>query len=275
MATLNPLVSTEWLGNELHDDDLRIVDCRFYLAEPDRGAAEYAEAHIPSAGYCSLDEHLTAPDGPGRHPLPAPAEFTDVARGLGIEDHHTVVIYDHGDAGMAARMWWMLRSLGHERTVVLDGGWAAWISEPRSTTSEVPEWDRGNLSLANEWSGVIDRESIAGSAENLFLIDSRAAARHRGEVEPIDPVAGHIPGSHNIPYQGNTDDTGRFLPIEDLEERFRGVDTSQKLVAYCGSGVTACNNILAMAAVGISEVTLYPGSWSDWCTNGGEIASGS
>jgi thiosulfate/3-mercaptopyruvate sulfurtransferase len=275
VATLNPLVSTEWLGYELLDDDIRIVDCRFYLAEPGRGAAEYATAHIPSAGYCSLDEHLTATEGPGRHPLPAPADFATVARNLGIEDHHTVVVYDQGDAGVAARMWWMLRSLGHERTAVLDGGWAAWVSEPRSTTSEVPEWAPGILNLASEWSGVVDRESIERRAESLFLIDSRATQRHRGELEPIDPVAGHIPGSQNIPYQGNTDDTGRFLPIEELAERFRHVNTSQETVAYCGSGVTACQNILAMEAAGISGVALYPGSWSDWCTSGGEIAVGS
>lgn len=275
MAPLNPLVSTEWLGAGLYDDSIRIVDCRFYLAEPDRGAAEYAKAHIPSATYCSLDDHLTGQDGPGRHPLPDPATFAEVARDLGIDDHHTVVVYDQGDAGIAARLWWMLRSLGHKRTVVLDGGWAAWISEPRSTTSEVPRWDRGRLNLAGEWSGVIDRAAIESRTEELLLIDSRAAARHRGEIEPIDPVAGHIPGSHNIPYQGNTDDLGRFLPIEELKKRFGNVNDSRAIVAYCGSGVTACNNILAMKAAGISEVTLYAGSWSDWCTSGGEIALGS
>lgn len=275
VAPLKPLVSTEWLGNELHDDDIRIVDCRFYLAEPGRGAAEYAAAHIPTAGYCSLDEHLTAAEGPGRHPLPTPAEFAAAAGTLGIEDHHTVVVYDQGDAGMAARMWWMLRSLGHERTAVLDGGWAAWVSEPRSTTSEAPVRSPGNLNLASEWSGVIDRESIASRVERLVLIDSRAPARHRGELEPIDPVAGHIPGSLNIPYQGNTDDSGRLLPLEELQERFREIDTSREVVAYCGSGVTACQNILAMEVVGLTGIKLYPGSWSDWCTSGGKIAKGS
>ena len=259
-----PLVSTEWLGEQLHDEDVRLIDCRFYLAEPGRGYAEYRSGHIPGSGYLSLDDHLTAPEGPGRHPLPEPADFVTHLQAAGIGGGHTVVVYDQGDAGTAARLWWMLRSLGHERALVLDGGWGAWSSEPRSTTTEVPEWETSDLVLATEWSATIDRDEIATRSDHLLLIDSRAAERHRGEVEPIDPVAGHIPGSFNIPYQGNTDTTGRFLPLEELRERFVAVDTAKQLVVYCGSGVTACNNILAMEAVGFSDVLLYPGSWSDW-----------
>lgn len=257
-------MSTEWLGEQLHDDDIRLIDCRFYLPEPGRGLAEYRAGHIPGARYLSLDDHLTAPDGPGRHPLPEPAAFVAHLQAAGIGSEHTVVVYDQGDAGTAARLWWMLRSLGHESAVVLDGGWAAWSSEPRSTTTEVPEWESSDLDLASEWSATIDRRGVETGGDELFLVDSRAAERHRGEIEPIDPVAGHIPGSCNIPYQGNTDSTGRFLPLEELRERFATVDTGKRVVVYCGSGVTACNNILAMEAVGLNEVALYPGSWSDW-----------
>jgi thiosulfate/3-mercaptopyruvate sulfurtransferase len=265
METLGPLVSTDWLEYQLHDEAIRVVDCRFYLSEPERGLAEYRSAHVPTAIYLSLDDHLTAPEGPGRHPLPAPAVFAANLQAAGIDNNHTVVVYDQGDASTAARLWWMLRSLGHEQVVVLDGGGAAWSAEPRSTTTEVPAWEATNLALAADWSGTIDRNEIAAEDKGLFLLDSRAAERHRGEVEPIDPVAGHIPGSHNIPYRGNTDEEGRFKPIEDLAERFRIVNTTRPVVAYCGSGVTACSNILAMELVGITGVLLYPGSWSDWC----------
>ncbi len=259
-----PIVSTDWLGEQLHDEEIRVVDTRFYLAEPDRGAAEYRAGHIPGSQYLSLEEDLTGAEGPGRHPLPDPAEFAARLSDLGIGNHHTVVVYDHRDASTAARLWWMLRSLGHERVVVLDGGWDAWMAESRSTTTEIPEWETFELNLAPEWSGVVEREDITAGEERLFLIDSRAGERHRGEVEPIDRVAGHIPGSFNIPYQANTDEDGRFLPPERLRHRFAAVDTAAKVVCYCGSGVTACNNILAMEMAGITEVALYPGSWSGW-----------
>jgi thiosulfate/3-mercaptopyruvate sulfurtransferase len=264
-----PLVSADWLGKQLHDDEIRIVDCRFYSTVPEQGRMEYLTNHIPGAVYLSLDDDLAAPEGPGRHPLPDPVGFASTLGAVGIGDRHTVIVYDQHDSGIAARLWWMMRSLGHQRTLVLDGGWTSWIAEPRSATSEVPGWETEELDLAAEWTGAIDRETIVASGDGLFLIDSRSAERHRGEVEPIDPVAGSIPGSFNIPYQGNTDELGRFLPPSDLQERFRAVvDTSGQVIVYCGSGVTACNNILAMELAGITEVILYPGSWSDWCTSG-------
>jgi len=262
-----PLVSAAWLADQLFDDDLRIIDCRFYLAEPERGYQEYLSGHIPGASYLSLDDHLTGAAGPGRHPLPDPVDFARTLSGIGIGNRHTVVAYDGSDSSMAARLWWMLRSLGHANAVVLDGGWETWKAGPRSTTTEVPEWEQASLVLGSEWVGTIDRETIASRSEELSLVDSRAEARHRGEIEPIDPVAGHIPGSLNIPYQGNTDESGRFLPVEDLRRRFAAVSTPAEVVVYCGSGVTACNNILAMELAGVTGVTLYPGSWSDWCAS--------
>lgn len=272
MAALKPLVTTDWLGDRLHDESIRVADCRFYLDEPDRGLREYRESHIPTAKYFSLDDHLTGPSGPGRHPLPDPAAFAALLHQAGIGDEHTVVTYDDGSSTSAARMWWMLRSLGHRQAAVLDGGWAAWSTEPRSITSEVPEWENSELTLAEKWSGIITREAIA-STEDLLLIDSRAAARYWGELEPIDPVAGHIPGAINIPYQENTGDSGIFLAGKELSDRFAAIGRSRVTALYCGSGVTACNNILAAEVAGYSELLLYPGSWSDWCTSGGEVAT--
>lgn len=269
---MGPLVSTEWLGTRLHSESLRVADCRFYLAEPARGEDEYRAGHIPGALYFSLDRDLTATPGAGRHPLPGAAAFAEDMRRVGIGIEHTVVVYDQGDSSMAARMWWMLRSLGHRDAFVLDGGWAAWERERRSITAEVLPWPPAETAIGGTWSGTIDREAIVAGRDHLLLLDSRAAARHRGEVEPIDPVAGHIPGSVNIPYQGNTDETGRFLPVGDLTERFAALTSRDPIVCYCGSGVTACSNILAMEIAGRAGVLLYPGSWSDWCTSGGDVA---
>lgn len=272
MAALKPLVTTEWLGDHLHDESIRIADCRFYFADPLQGLREYQESHIPTAKYFSLDDDLTGPAGPGRHPLPNPAAFADLLRGAGIGDEHTVVIYDDGSSTSAARMWWMLRSLGHDNVAVVDGGWAAWAAEPRSTTTEIPDWEISELSLARRWSGTITREQII-AAGDLLLVDSRAAVRYRGEEEPIDPVAGHIPGAINIPYQGNNRDSRIFLAGADLEQRFSWITGDQTAVFYCGSGVTACNNILAAEVAGLSGMLLYPGSWSDWCAHDGDIAT--
>ena len=262
IAPRGPLVSAEWLGEQLHDDEIRVVDCRFYLAEPERGHREYLEAHIPGALYLSLDDDLTGQTGPGRHALPDPADFAATLRTAGIGNQHAVVVYDQHDSSTAARLWWMLRSLGHESVYVLDGGWAAWTAEPRSTTEEIPGWPPADLELAADWEGTVERDGIDTSV--MTLVDARAPERHRGEIEPIDPIAGHIPGSINIPYHDNTDDAGRFLDSESLLQRFTDITTADRIVVYCGSGVTACNNILAMAIAGLDKAELYPGSWSGW-----------
>jgi thiosulfate/3-mercaptopyruvate sulfurtransferase len=266
-----PLVTTDWLGEHLHEEDLRIVDCRFYLDDPERGRVEYAVGHIPSASYMSLKDDLTGPSGPGRHPLPEAAAFAHRLGSIGIGSDHTVVAYDSSGGSIAARLWWMLRSLGHERAFVLDGGWDAWASEPRSVTREVPRWPPDAFTAVDSWRGVTDREQLDGATDTLILLDARAPERYRGEHEPLDPVAGHIPGAINIPYQGNTDETGRFLTPEALADRFAIAASEGTVVCYCGSGVTACNNLLALEVAGFEGALLYPGSWSDWCTTGGEV----
>lgn len=273
MAPLNPLVSTEWLGDQLYEESLRIVDCRFSLAEPERGRAAYLAGHIPTARYLSLDDDLTGKTGPGRHPLPSAELFAAAMARMGVGLEHTVVVYDDSGASIAARLWWMLQSLGHERTYVLDGGWQAWAEEPRSVTTEVPTWEPATRPLSDCWTGVITREEIASDRDKLLLIDARAPERYRGEEELLDPVAGHIPGAFNIPYAENVDATGRFLDKESLERRLALAAGEGIVVNYCGSGVTACHNLLALAVAGRTDALLYPGSWSDWCTSGGEVAT--
>ena len=273
MATLKPLVTTEWLGLRLEQTELRVVDCRFYLAEPARGRVEYDEGHIPSAIYVSLDDDLTGAEGPGRHPLPPVAVFQARMEELGIGSKHTVVAYDHGDGSYAPRLWWMLRSLGHKNVYVLDGGWTAWAAEARPITAAIPDFPRSELVGSSEWAGIVSREDISRSEHRFTLIDARAPERFRGLVEPIDPVAGHIPGAINIPYTGNVDRDGRFLSEQDMQARYRTATDDPVLVAYCGSGVTACSNLLALAIAGRPDALLYPGSWSDWGTAGGEVAT--
>ena len=273
MATLNPLVSAEWLHERLSDCGLRVADCRFYLAEPERGRNEYLAGHIPGARYFSLDDHLTGTTGPGRHPLPDATTFAEIMGRRGLDRDSTVVVYDDAGGGIAARMWWMLRSLGHGAVYVLDGGWKIWVEESRPATTSIPPEDPTVFSGAATWTGTITAEQIETDRDNLLLIDARAPERFRGDEEPIDPVAGHIPGAVNIPYAGNVESSGRFLRREILDERFATGDVTKTVVSYCGSGVTACNNLLALAAVGRTEALLYPGSWSDWGTSGRPVAT--
>lgn len=267
METLSPLTSAAALERRLGQESLRIADCRFYLPEPERGGAEYDEGHIPGARYFSLDDDLTAARGPGRHPLPDPIAFAELLGAAGIGNEHDVIVYDDAGAGIAARLWWMLRSLGHTRVQVLDGGWEAWNTTSRPVSTRIPRWDPVMFSGASEWTGIITAEQIEADDTGLLLVDARASERYRGDEEPIDPVAGHIPGAVNIPYQGNVEPRGRFLPPADLEERFAAtIASSLTTVSYCGSGVTACNNLLALAVIGHTDALLYPGSWSDWCS---------
>jgi len=273
VATLNPLVSTEWLEGLLHDETLRIADCRWFLTEPARGRQEYLTAHIPTARYFSLDDDLAATTGPGRHPLPGAKVFAEEMGRVGIGSEHTVVAYDDSGGAYAARLWWMLRSLGHEKVHVINGGWKAWSNEPRSTTTEIPTWEPTVLNVASEWTGVVDRKQIASDGDGMLLLDARTPERYRGEEEPIDPVAGHIPGAFNIPFAGNVGESGHFLPVEELKKRFSAASSGLEVVNYCGSGVTSCHNVLALEVIGHTDALLYPGSWSDWCTSGGEVAT--
>jgi len=251
-----------------------IVDCRFDLRDTARGEAAYAEGHIPGAVYAHLDRDLSSEPTTdyGRHPLPPPARISEVFGRLGIDQAAQVVCYDDANGMMAARLWWMLRYMGHDAVAVLDGGYQAWLAAGHTPETGVrdirPVFFGGRprperLVLLDEVvEAVATRPSLT-----VELVDARDPARYRGEVEPIDKRAGHIPGARNHFFQKNLDRHGRFLPAPLLKEAFVGSlgtlpDTTT--VHYCGSGVTACHNVLAQVHAGLPEPRLYCGSWSEW-----------
>ncbi|HET7726163.1 MAG TPA: sulfurtransferase [Candidatus Limnocylindrales bacterium] len=271
------LIAPETLLERLDDPRLRICDVRWFLTEPGRGRAEYEQAHIPGAIFVDVDRDLVAPTGPGRHPLPSPADFARRMGELGIGPEHEVVAYDQGGGTIAARLWWMLDAIGHPRAGLLDGGLAAWTAIGGPLDATVP--DHPPVTLAprrSTWPGTIDREALAASLGSVRLVDVRAAERYRGKVEPVDPVAGHIPSAVNLPTTGHLGPDGRFLPPAAIAARFReaGVDGDGPTVVHCGSGVNACHTLFALRLAGLPGATLYPGSYSDWSRSGMPVRSG-
>ena len=249
--------------------DAVLVDTRLALTGP-TGRGRYDAGHLPGASYLDLDDDLAAPPGPGgRHPLPARDHLVTAVRRAGIARGSTVVVYDEGPGTSASRLWWLLRDHGHDDVLVLDGGLAAWTAVGRPVSTEPVAPDPG------DWVGepghlpVVDADGVGTVARDGVLIDVRAAERFRGEHEPIDPVAGHVPGAVNAPLAGNTDETGRFRSDADLRKRFAdlGVADGGPVAAYCGSGVTATQTLLALRLAGFDDAALYPGSWSGWITD--------
>lgn len=262
-----PWISLTALQDLLADPDLRIVDVRFDLADVHAGRAAYAQGHLPDAIYLHLDDDLSGPLGAhgGRHPLPEPERLASTLGAAGIDERSHVVVYDAGDGMMAGRLWWLLRWLGHDRVQVLDGGLAAWKAAGLALTqASAPQRTAAFVARPRPDMLVSRDELLARLGDpDLALIDARAAERYRGEVEPIDPVAGHIPGAVNLPFAGNLAD-GRFLAPSALAERYAAVATASTVVAYCGSGVTAAHDLMALEAAGVRGAKLYAGSWSDW-----------
>lgn len=274
---LNPLIDVGHLAELLGNEDLRIVDTRWYLADPAEGAAEYVRHHIPGAIFLDLERDLGAPGGPGRHPLPDPTVFAETLGQAGISNQHRVVAYDDSGGSVAARLWWMLRHIGHQQVQVLDGGYSAWWNSGLPTTSEVPSWPVVSFTADVRTNDIITGEDLSNRLGDVVLLDARASERYAGHKDPIDPVAGHIPTAVSAPYAENTGLDGRFLPVEQLRKRFLRLGAGGKtpVITYCGSGVTACSNILSAVVAGLPAPQLYPGSWSDWCTNPGRpIATG-
>jgi thiosulfate/3-mercaptopyruvate sulfurtransferase len=279
----SPLIAADELLGLVQDGapNLRIIDCRWVLGQPGAGAAAYADGHLPGAIHLDLDADLADPDGfgaPGRHPLPSPATFAARAAAAAIDDADLVVAYDDVGGWVAARLWWMLDVLGHERVVVLDGGIDAWIEAGGRLTRDVPRARPGKLHLADRWDRVIDRAELKARLGSVVLLDARAAPRYRGETEPIDPVAGHIPTARNAPVDGNlVEPGGRFLAPAELVKRFDvlGADGSEgPVVTSCGSGVSALHHALAMRAAGLPDPILYVGSYSDWSRSGEPVVTG-
>ena len=273
-----PLISPEELSTRIDEPDMRIVDVRWYLGKPGAGRAAYDAGHLPEAIHLDIDAGLTAAHGPGRHPLPEPADLAAYLGAAGIGDDDFVVAYDDVGGWIAARLWWMLDNLGHARVAVLDGGLPAWTALGLPITTDEPDFSSAELHLAGHWSRIVDRGDLLGrlrSPRRPVVLDARAGARYRGEVEPIDPAAGHIPTALSAPTDGNLGPDGRFLAPEALRERYAalGADGSD-VITSCGSGVSACHISLAMRIAGLPDPVLYPGSWSDWSTAGYPVATG-
>jgi thiosulfate/3-mercaptopyruvate sulfurtransferase len=223
-----------------------------------------------------LDADLSAHDGPGRHPLPSAVAFRLKAQAAGIGSHTTVVAYDDLGGTVAARLWWMLDNLGHTNTYILDGGIQAWTAAGFPVESGAVHLQPADeLELANEWHNTIDRDELVSRMDRLTLLDGRAGDRYRGEVEPIDPKAGHIPTALSAPTGGNLDETGRFMTSAELRRRFESLnEADRKVVNSCGSGTSACHNIFAMRLAGLPESLLYVGSFSDWSRSDMPVAVG-
>jgi thiosulfate/3-mercaptopyruvate sulfurtransferase len=271
----NPLISAHELRSHLEDSDIVVVDCRWYIDDAAQGRNVYNESHIPGARFVDLDADLSQPRGPGRHPLPAHETFGATCGRLGIDHSARVVLYDDRGGAIAARMWWMLTNQGHPAVSVLDGGLDAWSAINGPLTDEVPNVLRRTFTT-QPWTQIVDRHDVENRSGTTILVDARASERYRGDEDPIDPVAGHIPGALSMPLTDNLNPDMTFMAPARLRERLlsAGIGGDQNVIAHCGSGVTACHNILAMMIAGMPAADLYVGSWSDWSTAGLPVAVG-
>ena len=270
---LRTLIQTEELAARLGDPDWVVVDCRFTLSDPDAGIESWRRSRLPGAHYLHLEYDLSGPvtETSGRHPLPDPAALAARLGQCAITPHSRVVLYDDSFGSIAGRLWWMLRWLGHDTVALLDGGFQKWSRERRELESGRPGVRRGAGRLnarprRDAWAGAAEVEQALARGDAL-LIDARVPERYSGEEEPFDPVAGHIPGAVNRPFDDNLDIDGTFLSPQELREAYEallGGLPPEQVIHVCGSGVTACHNLLAMEIAGLGGSRLYPGSWSEW-----------
>ncbi|MDQ0190012.1 sulfurtransferase [Alicyclobacillus cycloheptanicus] len=268
------LMTARQLQQQLGSPNLVVFDCRFSLADREAGRNAYLAGHIPGAFYLDLEQDLSGQKGThgGRHPLPNPQELAAKLGAAGVDDQASVVVYDDG-GGMAARAWWLIRYLGHEQVAVLDGGWKAWLAAGGAADTGMPKLHPTTfpLDVREDWVLSVDdvMQIVAGERAGR-LVDARAAVRYRGEVEPLDPKAGHIPGAANLPWESHLQPDGTWKPAQALREAIaplvQSAGDAANVVNYCGSGVTACANVFALALAGFGDSKLYAGSWSDWCS---------
>ncbi len=264
------LIPVAELAGNVDNPGWVLFDCRHELADPGSGPKAYAESHIPNARFAHVDRDLSArPDGSnGRHPLPDPELFAAWLGRMGVDSSKQIIAYDHAGGAYAGRLWWMLRWLGHDRVAVLDGGWDAWLKAGHPVSGEIPipqaaQFTARPRKLAVDTRFVLDHLG----KPDLVLLDARSSERYHGRNETIDPVAGHIPGAFNRFFKDNLDSEGRFKPAAVLREEFSrllGGAAAGHVVHQCGSGVSACHNLLAMEIAGLRGSRLYPGSWSEW-----------
>ncbi len=258
-----PLITVEELSQRL--SEVSVLDVRYRMGSPP-GRDEYAAGHLPGAAYVDMDEDLAGASGDhGRHPLPDPAEFQAVMRRAGVSNDRGVVVYDDWAGRAAARCWWLLRWAGHRDVRVLDGGWSAWLDSGGAWSNGHDGPNVGDFTVKTGVLPVLRIGQVLRTARSGVLVDARAPERYRGQVEPVDPVAGHIPGAVNVPTETNLAGNGRFRTPDELRSAYAnaGVEPDAEVAVYCGSGVTACHDILALDVIGVSA-TLYPGSWSEW-----------
>ena len=270
------LISAAELATHSNDPHFVIIDCRHDLLNPEVGPAAYNAGHIAGARFAHLDKLLSGAkvgaDGQfkGRHPLPDRKDFIAAMRSLGVNNDSQVVAYDAVDGRYAARLWWLLRWVGHAQVAVLDGGLQAWQAQAGAIDSLTPDVRSGNL---QEQPSLVESIDAAGVLRNIndqkmTVVDARSADRYRGENETIDPVGGHIPGAKNRFFLDNLEADGRFKPAATLHAEWKAIlDNPQQAVMQCGSGVTACHNLLALEIAGLAGAKLYPGSWSEWCAD--------
>jgi thiosulfate/3-mercaptopyruvate sulfurtransferase len=270
-APQGPLVDAAWLAAHLGDDDVVVADVR-QSVDGRAGRDAFADGHVPGAVFLDLDTDLAAlpTEGPGRHPLPAPERFAFTMRAIGVERTTTVVAYDDARGSLAARLWWLLDVQGC-RAVLLDGGLAAWVAAGHPLEQGPPTPRRSSSFTAGPWpqARVADADDVAAArGADTVVLDARVPERYRSDNEPFDARAGHVPGARNAPWPANLDPaTGRFLPREVLRRRYDELCGGTDVIVYCGSGITACHDLVAMRAAGLPDARLYEGSWSDWSSD--------
>ena len=270
-APTSDLIEVDELQRLLTEGNTTVIDCRFSLMDTDEGYSKYKQSHIPSAHYAHLEHDLSSSiiDGQsGRHPLPEKSAFLNTLQNWGVNNANNIVVYDDAPGAIAARAWWLCRWIGHQNVALLNGGFRAWTERGLPVNSDVPNTSKGNIELRESTVTLVTAEQVLDKTR--VLVDARDPERYRGEHEPLDPVAGHIPGAINHPFSGNIGAGGKFVNRSTLEKRFQDLtqQAEQKAIThYCGSGVTAAHNVLAMYQLGITDCALYAGSWSEWISD--------
>jgi thiosulfate/3-mercaptopyruvate sulfurtransferase len=264
-------VSGEWLAQNLNNKGIVVVDCRFQLTNPGWGYEQYSLSHIPGAYYLDLNQDLSTPvqvHG-GRHPLPDLNNFAEKLANIGIvKDETLVVAYDDSRFAFAARLWWLLRYLGHTQVALLNGGWQGWRKNNYPVTNIISQPSSGSFVAQPQTDWIVDRQTVQSRKDlaSVILVDSRDSDRYAGIKEPIDPIAGHIPGAINSSWKLVTDEQGYLRPLSEQKKLGNNYSSAQEIIVYCGSGVTACVNLFSCKLAEIDKVKLYPGGWSDWCS---------
>ena len=271
MKNNTDIVKSEWLAEQLSNPQVVVLDCRFQLSDPSWGYKQYCSSHIPGAYYLDLDSDLssTVQKHGGRHPLPDVNVLAQKLAATGIVRNQTMVVaYDDSRFAFASRVWWLLHYFGHDLVGVLDGGWQGWRKQNYPTTQDIPELRQGFFipQLQTDWTVDIETVKVRKDLDSTILVDSRDRDRYAGEREPIDPIAGSIPGAVNSPWKQVADEQGYFKAIAQQQQLWSSYTSAEEIIVYCGSGVTACVNLLSLKLAGFDNTKLYPGGWSDWCS---------